>query len=299
MSAGFDAYEVFYRVALEQNITAAARELFLTQPTVSRTLQNLEHELGCILFERSKKGVVLTPEGEILFRHVSRARGHIREAEEELAGMRLFRQGVLRIGASEMTLHHFLLSRLEPFHTRYPGIRLKISNGSTPSAIAALRAGLIDFAVLTSPIEPGLQVTKLCAFSDIAVAGKEFEALRGREISYTELSKYPLIALEAGTSTREFWDGVFERAHAVLNPDIELATADLVVPMAMHNLGIGLVPEPFAREQLANGSLFSVQLKQEPPRRWICAVQGEGHPLSMAGREFLHMLTEETDKEER
>lgn len=73
MSVSYDYYKIFYYVAKYRNITAAANALFLSQPTVSRTIQNLETELGCQLFIRSKKGVVLTPEGEILYRYVSRA----------------------------------------------------------------------------------------------------------------------------------------------------------------------------------------------------------------------------------
>ncbi|MGI5894744.1 MAG: LysR family transcriptional regulator [Candidatus Merdivicinus sp.] len=298
MPTGLDGYEIFYAVASEQNITAASRTLFLTQPTVSRAIQNLEQELGCTLFVRSKKGVRLTPEGEILYQHVSRARGHIREAQDELRERRMFRQGVVRIGASEMTLHHYLLPRLEPFHARYPGVKLKISNGSTPASLAALRAGFLDFAVLTSPIEEGFSVTKLESFRDIAVAGPAFSELREKTLSYQDLSQYPLILLEAGTSTRSFWDGIFQQAGASLRPDIELETADLVAPIAAHNLGIGLVPEPFARKKLSEGELFAITLQEPPPERWICAVRDEEHPLSMAGAEFLRMLNEDTGKED-
>ena len=80
MSVSYDYYKIFYYVAKYRNITAAANALFLSQPTVSRTIQNLETELGCQLFIRSKKGVVLTPEGEILYRYVSRAHRSITQA---------------------------------------------------------------------------------------------------------------------------------------------------------------------------------------------------------------------------
>ena len=78
----FEHYKIFYYVAKFQNITMAANYLFLSQPSISRCVKNLEDELGCKLFVRSKKGVELTTGGEMLFKHISIACKHIFSAEE-------------------------------------------------------------------------------------------------------------------------------------------------------------------------------------------------------------------------
>ena len=84
MSASFDYYRTFYYVAKYKNFTRAATMLLSSQPSVTRSIQNLESELGCRLFIRSRHGVTLTPEGEMLYRYVAPACERILRGEEEL-----------------------------------------------------------------------------------------------------------------------------------------------------------------------------------------------------------------------
>ena len=153
MIVSYDAYRVFYTVARFGSFTKAASVLLASQPNLTRTIRNLESALGCTLFVRSNRGVSLTPEGEKLFARVSVACEQIQAGEEERASDRSLQSGVVSIGASETALHGFLLPVLGAFHRAYPGIRLRISNHSTPQALAALRNGLVDVAVVTSPTE--------------------------------------------------------------------------------------------------------------------------------------------------
>lgn len=294
MAIHFDYYKIFYYVARDRNITSAAHALYLTQPTVSRAIQNLEAELGCPLFARSKKGVALTPEGEILYRHTAKAFAHIFEAEEELADRKRYLDGQVRIGASEMTLHNCLLPYLEEFHTCYPSIKLKLANTSTPAAIANLKAGLIDFAVIASPIpqEERISVKVLKEFQDILIAGSQFEELRGRRLNLVDLKGYPIICMEPGTTTYQFWEELYGRYGLKLDPDIEPATSDLVAPMAVHNLGIGFCTYEFAASYLEEGTVFQLEIAEEIPQRQICIVRDREHPVSIAGRAFLKLMEE-------
>ncbi|WP_158584490.1 LysR family transcriptional regulator [Lachnotalea sp. AF33-28] len=292
MSVNFDHYKIFYYVAKYQNITFAADLLFLSQPTVSRCIQNLEAETGCRLFDRSKKGVSLTPEGRILYQYVSRACDQLFAAEKELESYRSMSEGNIRIGSSEMTMHNFLLPCLERFHSEYPGVKLQISTYTTPRALEALKEGMIDFAVITSPMsaESRFTVQNLSCFQDIAVAGTQFKELEGRPVSLQELTGYPMICLESFTSTRQFLNHFFSTCGCLLSPDVELATTDLVVPVVKRNLGIGFVPEGFAAEELARGNIFKIDLREQIPSRYICAVTDHTRPQSEAGRRFLDML---------
>ena len=151
VSVNPDSYKTFYYVAKYKNITHAARALFQTQPTVSRCIAGMEAELGCRLFVRSKKGVTLTPEAELLYQHISAAFQEIFLAEEKLSKQKSLQEGLIRIGASEMTIHHCLLPFLGGFREKYPGVRIQISSYNTPTAFEALKKGEIDFAVIISP----------------------------------------------------------------------------------------------------------------------------------------------------
>ncbi len=298
MSVSFDYYKVFYYVARSGNITLAAKSLFLTQPTVSHCIRSLEEELGLTLFLRSKKGVALTPEGKILYEHVEQACRYIFKAEETLREYMLLQEGLVRIGASETTLRHYLIPYLEQFRRLCPGIRLKIANTTTFQALRDLKDGLIDLAVvLMTPGEgEDFQVTPLAPVQDILIGGSQFCHLHKRPLSVRELEQYPLISMEAGTTTRKFLDQFFLEHHSRLNPDIELAAADLITPMVSHNLGLGFVPYEFAKESLKAGTVFQLELEEQPPRRFICLVTHPEHPVSLAGEKFIRVLQDRTKR---
>lgn len=102
MNISYDHYRVFYYVAKFQSFTRAAECLMNNQPNVTRTIKNLEGELGCKLFVRSNRKVTLTPEGERLYAHISVAFQHILEAENELMMEKTLQSGSISIGASEV-----------------------------------------------------------------------------------------------------------------------------------------------------------------------------------------------------
>lgn len=292
MSVSFDYYKIFYYVAKYRNITTAAKALFLSQPTVSKYIQSLEEALGCALFVRSKKGVSLTPEAELLYPHIAQACELILQAEEELFSRQSLQSGVIRIGASEMTLHNYLLPVLETFRAQHPQIKIKIYNYSTPDALAALQNGLIDFAVVVSPIDvSGLSATPLAHFQDVAIAGRAYFSLKGRRMQLAEITQYPLICMEPGTISRKHLEQFFFDHGVELHPDVELATTDLITPMVAHNLGIGFVPMNFAQKALAEGTVIRLDIVEKIPARSICLVRCPA-PLSIAGQAFTAMLTD-------
>lgn len=298
MPVPLEHYRVFYTVAQLHNMTAAARVLFLSQPSVSRYIQQLEQELGCRLFVRSKSGVRTTPEADKLYQRLEAAFEQIGKAEEELRSEQMLKSGAVRIGASEMTLHHYLLPYLRKFRQEYPDVHMKIANVTTPQAVAALRDNQIDFAIVIGAKTegPDLEQRALQSFRDMVIAGPAFLALKGKPISVKELTAYPLVCLEKHTTSRWFWEQIFLQNGALLQPNIELATTDLIVPLVKNDLGIGFVPGEFARPYLEAGEIFEVELIQEVPSREICFLRDGRRPLSAAGQAFLNMLEDSGKK---
>lgn len=118
MSVPYDYYRIFYYVAKYSSFTQAAAALHGSQPNITRTINLLEQELGCRLFERSHRGVTLTPEGERLYAHVQIMQEQMQAAEYELASRRSLHSGQIAIGASETALHGLLLPVLRDFKGR-------------------------------------------------------------------------------------------------------------------------------------------------------------------------------------
>ena len=185
MNVNLEYYRVFYQAAVAGSITLAAEQLCISQPAVSQAVRHLEGELGTKLFLRTPKGVRLTREGEMLYVYVKRGIESIRDGEEMLKQLKCLDTGVIRIGASDMTLQFYLLPYLEQFHEQYPKIKVMVSNGPTPETIDALENGGIDFGIVSTPFDErnGLCSTPVKEIENIFIAGNRFRReLEGREL---------------------------------------------------------------------------------------------------------------------
>lgn len=291
MYISYDYYRVFYYVAKFGNASLAAKELLNNQPNVTRTIKKLESELGCPLFSRSKKGMKLTPEGEKLYEHIRIAIEHIDAGEAELTESRSLQNGSVYIAASEVALRCTLLPVLKKFRIIYPGVHIRISNHSTPQAIDALKDGVADIAVVTTPTvhSSSLVETVVKPITEVAVCSPYFRELTDRQVTLAELTSFPLISLGKDTKSFEFFSALFTTHGLSYKPDIEAFTADQILPMVEADLGIGFLPEDFLRE---GDGICRIDLKEEIPRRDVVIIKRKEQPLSIAAKELGHMILE-------
>lgn len=290
MHISYDHYRIFYYVAKHGSFTHAANTLFLNQPNLTRAIKTLENELGCTLFIRSNKGVRMTPDGERLYEHISPAIEHIILAEEEMSTSKSLESGTVSIGASEIALRCFLLPILNKFRTKYPGIRIKISNHSTPRALSRLKNGLVDLAVVTTPLSPEAEVisTTLKTFYEVPVCGESFsELLEYDALPLKTFSEYPVVSLGSKTSTYDFYLQLFQKHSLDFNAEIEAATADQLLPLIEHNLGIGFVPEEFL---VSANRVYKLFLDIPNPQRDIVLLKKQSSSLSRPAKELERMI---------
>ncbi len=296
MFISYDHYRIFYFVAKYGSFTKAAEVTLSNQPNLTRTIRSLETSLGCTLFERSNKGVKLTSDGEKLFDHISIAFEHIEAGEQEISSKNSLKKGVLSIGASEIALRCFLLPILSDFRAKYPGIQIKISNVSTPSAVTMLKNGLVDLAFVTSPVESDSELKKknLRELHEVAICGEAFSSLAKSEtpVSFRRIAKRPIVSLGPKTSTYEFYLKLFLENGANFSSDIEAATADQIIPLVKHNLGIGFVPVDFLEEFTEDSGIFKIPLKDDIPKRYISFLKKKGRTLSPPAKELEGIITD-------
>lgn len=288
----FDYYRIFYYVCQYKSFTRAAEILNNNQPNITRYMNLLEQELNCRLFVRTHRGISLTPEGQRLYEHVSAACEQLFLGEKELEQDRGLESGLVSIGASETALRLLLLDKLEVFHRNYPHVRLRISNHSTPQAVSALESGLVDLAVVTSPlsIKKGLQKVSLLPFREILLGGPKYKETASEAKALGDLQDFPFISLGSGTSTRELYIQYFLRHGLPFRPDMEAATTDQILPMIQHNLGIGFYPEALAQKALAQGEAVTFYLKEPVPEREVCLVLDPKRPRSIAAQKLIDTL---------
>lgn len=108
MDINLDLYKVFYHVVQTGSISKASQELFISQPAVSQSVRQLESKLGGQLFYRTPKGITLTPEGQVLYKYIEQGYNLIMLAETKFSETINLEAGVIRIGASDMTLKYTL-----------------------------------------------------------------------------------------------------------------------------------------------------------------------------------------------
>ena len=288
-----DRYEIFLKVCETGSFSKAAEALNYTQSGISQMMAGLEEELGVQLFARINRGVTLTPEGEMLYSRIASAAVQIQDAEEELSASATLEHGAISISATETALNIYLSEKLRDFHTEYPGIRLRISNHSTPQAMQAVKNGEVDFAIVSTPaeVEPGLKRVELKPFYEVLVGGRTFTALASQNLSLKELENYPLISLSDESTTRSFYRQFFLDHDAVLRPDTEAATTDQMLTLVKSELGLAFVPESMAAEPLSRGEIVQLHLREIIPQRSICLVYDHHRPLNTAARKFQKLLT--------
>ncbi len=181
----YEYYRIFYYVAKCLNMTRAAEMIGSSQPNVTRSMNNLEAQLGCKLFERTHHGISLTPDGKMLYDHVSIAVDQLQMAEEYISAEKDLDTGQIRIGVTEIAMNVFLLDQLKLFQTKYPRIVVHLYNYTSPKAAEALVRGLVDFAVITTPVNlpETLHVEYLDTFSEILVGGPKYKSLSAKKHS--------------------------------------------------------------------------------------------------------------------
>lgn len=291
MHISYEYYRIFYYVAKYRNITQAAAALLSNQPNVTRAVRNLEHELGCTLFVRSNRGVTLTPEGEKLYAHVRIAVEQFEAGEEQLSMEKTLQSGTVAIGTSEVALRCFLLPVLNEYHRLYPGVHLRIVTQPTPQPISALKNGSVDLAVVTSPTgdRRHLKAWNVKEYREIAVCGSAFPALTERPLPLHELSACSIISPGPQTMTYHFYCEWFARKGLSFSPDIEVATADQILPFVKNNFGIGFVPEDILEAE-DTGGIYRLRLEEEIPPRSVYYLKRPDQSLSVAARELERMI---------
>lgn len=292
MNISFEYYKIFYYVARYENITKAAMVLKSSQPNVTRIIHLLEDQLDCRLFLREPRGLKLTEEGKRLYAHVAIACQHLLDAESELCRDKNICSGTIELGITETALHLFLLKNLHDFQQNYPDIKIRIQNNTTPEILKSLANGRLDLAIVTTPFElnDSFACEDLLTFQEIPAGGSEYAALANRPMTLKEFRLHSIIGLGYGTASYEYYRKVFMEQKLDYEPAMEVATADLVIPLLQNNLGVGFVPEPLAAPFFEDKSLVPLLLDIPLPTREVKMLWDKSRSQSRATSTFCSYL---------
>lgn len=297
MDIDFELYKVFFHAAHENNFSAAARKLHISQSAVSQHIKNLEGKLGVSLFLRKGKELALTREGQWLYSHVQQAYNLLKTAEAKMDEFLNLQAGEIRIGASDTVCRYFLLPFLQRFNKAYPKIKIRFVNRTSSQIRKVLTDGGIDFGVVTlRPGEAGPGIIPVAVVHDIFVASPEkFPQLKRAEPTLDDLAQYPILLLEQSSASRQNFDAFLKARGKTLSPEFELESMDLLVEFARIGLGISYVLKDSVDDLLADGTLIEVPVKDPLPSRTLGIVTPHGIPLSEAAKRFIALAKTETN----
>lgn len=292
MDINYELYKVFYHVANTLSFSEASKQLFISQSAVSQSIKVLEKKLNQTLFIRSTKRVQLTPEGEILLKHIEPAMNLIKQGENQLLEANTLNGGQLRIGASDTICRYYLVPYLKQFHQKYPNVHIKVTNQTSIECARLLDSGQVDFCITNYPnsgFSNTQNVRMIHEFYDVFVANEEYSSLQGKTVSLKELQEHPILMLDRKSTTSEFLHKIFQRCQLDLVPEIELSSNDLLIDLARIGLGIAFVPDYCIPK--TEKDLFIVTLEESLPARQMVVAYNDSLPISQAAKQFMDMLS--------
>lgn len=295
MNINFELYRIFYVVANHENITKASYELNISQPAISKSIQNLEEQLGGKLFVRTKRGVILTEEGKEFYRYIKTAIEYISNAEKSFCELSNLEIGVLRIGISTTLTKEFLLPYLKMFHTLYPKIDIQVITGMSSDLFLKLRNGLIDLVILNlkdKDYDSDFEIIPCKEIHDTFVVSSSYSDSLPSQLSVTDLNNHPLILQAKGSNTRTFLDQFMFQKGIILKPNIELTSYSLVTEFTKLGIGIGYVTKEYIEEELKQGKLIELPLDFEIPSRMVGIAFVKKQLPSFSARKLVQIITE-------
>lgn len=288
-----ELYHIFYIVAETGSITKASEKLFISQPAVTKQIKNLENNLGCELFIRTPRGMILNEIGKSIYSDIKQAMICIENAEEKINKQSNLKEGKIKIGISTSLAKNYLIKYIDLFHSNYPNIQIEINTDPTTVLLEKLKYGLIDFIIAKKPIQIDKDITYhlLGEIKEILVAGPIYYNLQNRKVSLSELENYPILLPKTPASTRAEFDAFCKENNLVLKSSMEIASSNLLVEFTKIGYGLGLVTENYVCDEIKKNVLFQIKLEKSIPVRTFGILKLKNIKQCFASENFIELLT--------
>ena len=288
-----ELYKIFYIVAKNGSISAAANILFISQPAITFQIKKLEEQLGVSLFTRTKHGVILTEEGKTLFNYVKTGMENIINGENAIRNLKNLDSGTIRIGVSTTICRYILMPHLEKFHEKYPKIDIQINNNLSNNLLKELRNGNLDILIMFSPENDNkdLIIKPITDVQDIFVGNKKYYDLTKGKLNIKNLESYPLILPSSSSNSRIHLNNFFKENKCDINPKLEVVSYNLIIDLIKAGFGIGYATKEFILDELNNKSLYEIKIDNNIPKRTIVIATIDKKEPNYSSKKLIEMIT--------
>ncbi len=281
---------VFLTVATERSFSRAAEKLLRTQPAVSLALQRLEQELGEKLIDRSGKDLILTDAGRTVLEYARRFESLQQELDNSLAELRDNSAGRLTIGANESTAL-YLLRHIERYRELYPKIKVQIRRSFSSKIPNELLDGNLEMGVISyDPGDERIKSKVIYADALAFVVSPQHRLAQRKTVSISELGEETFIAHNVLSPYRDVVLREFQVHKVPLNMEVEMPTIETIRKLVQNDLGVAFLPRMCVEQEIEQGILCEVRVKEIHVERKIRLVYPTRRALSHAARAFLEVL---------
>jgi DNA-binding transcriptional LysR family regulator len=289
----FNHFYYFYEVARHGSFTAAARDLMVSQSSLSIQIKRLEQDMGGPLFDRRKGGVDLTEAGtaayqvaERVFHEIDRLQSTLEESERQI-------KGLLSVGTVNSIGIYVLPEILTAFKTAFPDVKIKIDFKEAENVLDLLYAGKVDFAIIPWNRRytelTGVKITHNKLF---LVAPRDHPLAGRSSVSPRDLEAHPFVGYEEGMQTRSMIDALFKRMSISVEYSIESSNSATIKHMVMAGMGLGFLPDIAVAAEIRQGELVRIDVPALMISRDIVLYYKSNRTLSRTREEFVRFLKE-------
>ena len=280
-------YRIFYMVAKTKSFSESSKILHISQPAISKHIQNLEYELDTLLFYRTNRGIELTPEAVNLLTYVEKAYNFLMLGERELEESKELTKGKISIGVPSIIGSYYINTYLKNFLKDHPSINVEMVNSTERRLMELFNQHTIDLLILPNSIRANKE------YKTVELKKEEYCFAYSKSLPYNtitsleEIMTKPLILPSTNTKTRKELDNILNEQNLNPNPMMELDQTELILTYTKEELGIGYLPKSIV---LANPDSDIISFDTELPTTSITLVYDE-NGLTTTAKTFITILT--------
>lgn len=282
----------FIKLSETLSFTAAAKELFITQSTLSLSIKQLEEELGIPLFDRIGKKVYLTDAGTTFLAYARRATEEADCGVQHLKEMQQQYRGKLKIGVI-YSLFPLLNACVQKFVRAFPCAELSIVYSHSVKELTELiDNNQLDFALNYVPenVSPRTEVTEYAKFPLCVIACTSHPLAIRKHISLSDMNGFPLILASKDMYTRQVADRMLSRYKVKIRPQVEVNSMPLLLNMLRSGLWISILPQDVT---INNPQLKTIAIKEKTEMMHVCLLSLKGKRRSILTEKFLEVIRDE------
>ena len=281
-------YRVFYIVAKTKSFSESSRLLHISQPAISKHIQNLEYELNTLLFYRTNRGIEPTAEAKNLLTYVERAYNFLMLGEKQLVESKELMKGKISIGVTTFIGNYYINEKIKEFMKDHPNIIIKMTNGDEEELFDLIHQHTLDLLIMPSNIEMPKDVKALPLEKEkYCFAYNKTKLKKIPEIkSLEDLVKEPLLLPIKNTNQRKKIEDIFNSKGLSTDPIMELSTNEMMLNYINEGLGIGYILNTALEK---NPDLEEIKLDCDLPSEIITLVYNDS-TLTNSSKEFINLL---------